>query len=325
MNTNSLPIIIAHRGASGYLPEHSLPAKALAFAMGADYLEQDVVAARDDELVVLHDIYLDRVSDVATTFPGRARPDGRYYVRDFDLEELRTLRMSERFDADGHAVYPDRFPPHTGHFRIHTFAEELAFLQAMNDSTGCEVGCYPEIKRPAWHQDNGVDITPEVLRILERFDYAGPDDHVFVQCFDADELVRIRHELECGLCLVQLIGDNSWGEGPTNFDALRTPEGLSTLAKTVDAIGPWLPQLYRIEAGGAVPTALTSDAHDAGLKVHPYTFRRDELPDGFESFADLLEFSLGTLGIDGMFTDFADLARQAVDRRALPGARKGVE
>ena len=104
------PLIIAHRGASGYLPEHTLAAKILAFEMGADFLEQDIVASRDDELIVLHDVLLDRVSDVATKFPGRHRDDGRYYVRDFDLDEIRTLSAWERMNADGTAVYPGRYP-----------------------------------------------------------------------------------------------------------------------------------------------------------------------------------------------------------------------
>ena len=105
------PVIIAHRGASGYLPEHTLPAKALAYAMGADFLEQDVVATRDDQLVVMHDIYLDRVTDVATRYPDRIRADRRFYVRDFDLGELKQLDVWERANADGSAVYPGRFPP----------------------------------------------------------------------------------------------------------------------------------------------------------------------------------------------------------------------
>ena len=117
--------IIAHRGASGYLPEHTLPAKALAYAMQSDFLEQDVVATRDDQLVVLHDIHLDRVTDVAQRYPARARDDGRYYARDFDLDELRRLRVTERTDASGRAVYPKRFPAGTGRFHIHTLAEEL--------------------------------------------------------------------------------------------------------------------------------------------------------------------------------------------------------
>ena len=108
-----MPAVIAHRGACGYLPEHTLPAKAMAYAMGADFLEQDVVATRDDQLVVLHDIHLDRVTDVAAVYPDRARRDGRYYVRDFDLEEIRTLRVTERLDDEGRPVYPGRFPPHT--------------------------------------------------------------------------------------------------------------------------------------------------------------------------------------------------------------------
>ena len=90
--------IIAHRGASGYLPEHTLSAKSLAFAMGADYLEQDVVATRDGELLVFHDLERDALTDVATRFPGRARDDGRHYCIDFDLEEIRSLTVQERID-----------------------------------------------------------------------------------------------------------------------------------------------------------------------------------------------------------------------------------
>ena len=122
------PVVIAHRGASGHVPEHTLPAKALAYAMGADYLEQDVVATRDGELVVLHDIYLDRVSDIAARFADRARADGRFYVRDFDLAEIKTLKVKERVNADGTRVYPGRFDSTDEIFRVQTFAEELEFI-----------------------------------------------------------------------------------------------------------------------------------------------------------------------------------------------------
>ena len=316
MITHPRPIVIAHRGASGYLPEHSLAAKGLAYAMGADYLEQDVVASRDDALVVLHDIYLDRVSNVALLYPNRARIDGRYYVRDFDLEELLTLTILERMNADGSPVYPDRFPQNMGNFRIHTFAQELEFIQALNASTGGGVGCYPEIKRPAWHREEGVDIAPAFLAHLESYGYTEANDRAFVQCFDAGELERIRHELGCRLRLVQLIGDNSWGEGPTDFDALQTANGLSKLANTVDAIGPWLHLLYRVRGASIEATNLVRHAHSAGLLVHPYTYRKDEIPEGFESFTALLEFSLYKLRVDGLFTDFADLARYAIDELA---------
>lgn len=94
------PLVIAHRGASGYLPEHTLEAKTLAYAMKPDYIEQDVVMTKDDQLVVLHDHYLDRVTDVAERFPNRARADGRYYAIDFTLAEIKTLRVTEGFDID---------------------------------------------------------------------------------------------------------------------------------------------------------------------------------------------------------------------------------
>src|SRR5262245_10608653 len=105
------PIVIAHRGASGYLPEHTLEGKALAFGLGADYLEQDVVATRDSQLVVLHDLYLDDVTDVAERFPGRQRQDGRHYAIDFDLVELQQLSVCERRrPGSSEARFPNRFP-----------------------------------------------------------------------------------------------------------------------------------------------------------------------------------------------------------------------
>ena len=123
-------IVIAHRGASGYLPEHTLPAKAMAYAQGADYLEQDLVMTKDDHLVVLHDHYLDRVTDVADRFPDRARKDGRYYAIDFTLDEIKSLKFTEGFDIEnGKKVqtYPGRFPMGKSDFRVHTFEEEIEF------------------------------------------------------------------------------------------------------------------------------------------------------------------------------------------------------
>jgi glycerophosphoryl diester phosphodiesterase len=301
-------LVIAHRGASGYLPEHTLAAKALAHEMGADYLEQDVVASRDDQLVVLHDIYLETVTDVRNRFPTRARPDGRYYVRDFDLAELRTLLVWERMNADGTPVYADRYPAKSGEFRIHTLAEEIAFIHDLNARSGRRAGIYPEIKRPAWHRRQGIDMTPALLAVLGDAGYRHHDDPVYVQCFDDAELRRIRHELDCPLKLVQLIGDNRWLEAATDYGALRSAAGLERLAETVDAIGPWLQQLYALPAPEHRPVAtdVAALAHAAGLAVHPYTFRADDLPDGFTCFEDLVRFFVDTVGVDGLFTDFPD-------------------
>ena len=309
-----MPAVIAHRGASGYLPEHTLPAKAMAYAMHADFLEQDVVATRDDVLVVLHDIYLDRVTDVARRFPGRARDDGRYYVRDFDLAEIRTLAVTERVDEEGLPVYPRRFPPHRGRFGVHTLADELALVTGLNHATGGKTGVYPEIKRPAWHREEGIDIAAAMLDVLAAHGYEGRDDPIFVQCFDAAELLRLRHDMGCRMRLVQLIGENSWGEAATDYDRLLTAAGLAGLAQTVDAIGPWVNQLYTAGARGAGPSSsgLTEAAHRSGLLVHPYTFRADDLAPGFACFEDMVRFFCIDLGVDGVFTDFPDRVGRAL-------------
>ena len=308
-------LVIAHRGASGYLPEHTLEAKALAYGMGADYLEQDVIASRDNELVVLHDIHLDRVTNVAEKYPGRKRDDGRYYVRDFDLAELRTLRVWERRNDDGISpVFPKRFPTGQGAFRIPTLREEIKLVQGLNKSTGRSVGIYVEIKRPGWHRAEGVDVSPILLQLLDDCGYRTRDDLAYVQCFDADEVRRIRHELGCELKLVQLLGENDWGEADTDYDQLKTPAGLQDIAGTVDGVGPWIGQLIKMAEidGRPVSTGFVSAAHNAGLTVHPYTFRSDQLAPGFDSLEEMIRWFVDELAIDGVFTDFPDIAHRAL-------------
>lgn len=310
------PLVIAHRGASGYLPEHTLEAKRLAHRMGADYLEQDVVATRDDELVVLHDIHLDRVSNVASVFPGRHRQDGRYYARDFDLAEIRTLQAWEREDAQGRVVYPGRHPGREGDFRLHTLAEELDFVAGLNEDSGRMAGVYPEIKRPAWHRQQGVDLAELVLDALWASPFGAPDAPVYLQCFDLAELRRISSEGKCPWPLVQLLGDNAWDESTTDYDAAQTAEGLAGIGLYAAAIGPWIRQLYTLDGFGApVTTGLTERAHAAGLDVHAYTLRSDDLPPGFDTLGDLVRFCVNELAIDGLFTDFPDQVAAVIDSR----------
>lgn len=308
-------LVIAHRGACGYLPEHTLEAKALAYGMGADYLEQDVVATRDDELVVLHDIHVDRVSDVAEKFPERKRGDGRYYVRDFDLLELKTLRVWERRGDDGITpVFPKRFPSEKGDFRIPTLRDEIKLVQGLNKSTGGSVGIYVEVKSPAWHRAEGVDVSPILLQMLDDFGYRTREDRAMVQCFDDRELRRIRRELGCELRLIQLLGENEWGEADTDYDELKTPAGLQRIAEIADGVGPWIGHLIKTAGidGGPVSTGFVSSAHAAALQVHPYTFRADELAPGFDSLPEMIRWFVDELGIDGLFTDFPDIAVQAL-------------
>ena len=184
------------------------------------------------------------------------------------------------------------------------------FLAGRTRSAGRSVGIYPEIKRPAWHQADGVDMSPKLLEILDRFGYRESSDPVFLQCFDARELERLRRELGCRLRLIQLVGENDWRESDTDYDQLRTGEGLAQVAKTANGIGPGLWHLYSLAEidGQPVSTGLVSLAHSHGLAVHPYTFRADQLPPGFETFEAAVQWFVETLGIDGLFTDFPDQA-----------------
>ncbi|MGJ3243528.1 MAG: glycerophosphodiester phosphodiesterase [Opitutales bacterium] len=306
-------LVIAHRGASGYLPEHTLEAKALAVGMGAGAIEQDVVLTRDGVPIVLHDVTLDTKTDVATRFPGRARADGRFYAIDFDLEEIRTLRVVERFDVEtGEAVYPDRFQPPAGQpvpeFRIPTLAEELAMIRGLERTLDRPIIIYPEIKRPAWHRDQGQDPVPAVLQTLADYGYSGPGAPVFLQCFDAETLKRIRFEEGSRLRLVQLIGENSWEEAPTDFDFLKTPEGIGETATYANGIGPWWPQCLDDPAGGAEagPSALLLAARKRGLVIHPFTFRTDAVPEAYADFATWVRHFGEGLQVDGLFTDQPD-------------------
>ena len=171
---------------------------------------------------------------------------------------------------------------------------------------------YPEIKSPAWHRSEGIDISVAVLGELARHGYETADDPIYLQCFDASEVLRIRNELGCRLRMVQLIGENDWSEAETDYDAMRAPAGIEDLANTVDGIGPWLQQLYAIDdrTSKRRSTGLTELAHEAGLEVHPYTFRADALPPGFSCFEGLVRYFREELGVDGVFTDFPDRVRR---------------
>jgi len=312
------PLVIAHRGASGYLPEHTLAAKALAYAMGADYIEQDVVLTQDDVPVVLHDIHIDTVTNVQQVFPHRKRPDGRYYAIDFTIAELQQLSVHERVSpTTGKAVFPQRFPVGKSSFRIPTLAEEIELIQGLNRSTQRQVGIYPEIKKPAWHRQQGKDISRIVLKVLQQYGYKTKQDACYLQCFDAKETQRLREDLGCRLRLVQLIGENTWKESTTDYDSLRSRAGLTKIATYADGIGPAVHHVVTgvDNRGTAQLTRLVADAHAAGLQVHPYTLRADALPAFLDDDQDLLRILVVDAQVDGLFSDFPDTTARQV--RAL--------
>ncbi|WGH74743.1 glycerophosphodiester phosphodiesterase [Tenacibaculum tangerinum] len=288
-------IVIAHRGASGYLPEHTMEAKAMAYTMNSDYIEQDLVLSKDNVPVVIHDIYLDDVTDVAEKFPERKREDERFYVIDFTFEELQKLNVTERFNPKtGAQIYPNRFPKGKGNFKLHSLQQEIALIQGLNASTGKNIGIYPEIKNPEFHHQQKKDIAKITLKILADYGYKTKNDKCMFQCFDAKELERVRKELKSELFLVQLM------EFP------EETQKLNHFATYADGIGPWYKQILHKKIGNQWQfTALVKEAHELKLQVHPYTFRADQL-DEFSSFEEMMQVVLFEANADGGFTDFPD-------------------
>lgn len=325
---NQDKLVIAHRGASGYLPEHTLESKALAFGQKADYLEQDLAMTKDNQLIVIHDHFLDGVTDVAKKFPNRHRKDGRYYVIDFTLKEIQSLEMTENFEIkDGKQaqIYPNRFPMWKSHFRIHTFEDEIEFIQGLEKSTGKKIGIYPEIKAPWLHHQEGKDIALATLKVLKKYGYSKKDDLVYLQTFDFNELKRIKTELlpQLGmdLKLVQLVAYTDWGETQeknaqgkwTNYDYdwMFKDGAMAEVAKYADGVGPsWymLVDKEKSKPGNIVYTPLVNELAKYNMALHPYTVRKDDLPEFFTDVNQMYDALLNKAGATGVFTDFPDTA-----------------
>ncbi len=324
-------LVIAHRGASGYLPEHSIAAKAMAYAMGADYIEQDVVMTKDNQLIILHDYYLDRVTNVMSQYPQRFRTvlgQKRWFAIDFTLAEIKNLKMTEGFTLDKQLkqkpIYAGRFPLFKSSFRVSTLAEEIELIQGLNHSTGKNVGLYVEIKAPWFHYQEGRDISRETLTLLKKYGYNNQQDKIFIQCFDPEETQRINNQLMPELAidykLIQLIAETDWFEKviikegkptPYNYDWMQQSGAMQRIAEYADGIGPWKPMLVSEKStqGNLIITEMLAHAHAQGLQVHPYTFRKDlgRIPDYAKDFEDLLDIFLYQVGVDGVFTDYPDL------------------
>lgn len=283
-------VIIAHRGASGYLPEHTLAAYAMAYAMGANFIEQDLGMTRDHVLICLHDSTLDATTNVAEVFPDRKRADGKYYPADFTLEEIRRLHARERL--------PRRFPREARLFQVPTFEEAIQLVQGLNASTGRDVGIYPELKDPSFYKDENLPFEKTLLDVLAKYGYDGPDANIYIQCFSPSALMRLREEFKTTLPLMQLISDNKMLEGL----------GYEKIAGYAQAIGP---EKKCIEEN----PALVTQAHAAGLKVHPYTFRKEFVPKAYADVKEEMRTFLFKYDIDGGFIDQPDLMKAVIDEQ----------
>lgn len=300
----SPPLVIAHRGASGYLPEHTLEAYALAIDQGADVIEPDLVFTKDGVLVARHDRYLSTTTDVVDhpEFSSRRRANGDvtdapredWWIEDFTLAELKTLRARQPF--------PGRSKEFDGLYAIPTFEEVLALVSKKATQAGRPVGVYPETKHPAFFRlFIGHDFEKPLLAALERFD-AGP---VFIQSFEPDILKRLKGKTNAKL--VQLVDADASG-------ARRIP--LEEIAAYADGVGPTKALTLNNDLSD---TGFVAAAHGLGLFVHPWTF--DE-PRSFEGDAMSGYFIFSddrgatqcellhsfTVGVDGVFANFPDVA-----------------
>lgn len=323
MNQQRQPLVIAHRGASGYRPEHTLASYRLAIALGADYVEPDLVPTRDGVLVARHEAEIGRTTDVAgraefahrmTTKEIDGKQSTGWFVEDFTLAELKSLRAIERL--------PELRPRNTrydGRYDVPTFDEILGLVAEESDRLGRQIGVYPETKHPSYFAELGLALEDRLLDALYEHGYGDPDAPVFIQSFEPGNLQWLRSRT--GLPLVQLVD----APGPHGGRGdLVTSTGLRRVAGWADAVGVAkdlvLPRHANTGTIG-VPSDLVADAHAAGLKVHVWTMRDENafLPTGYRrgidpaDIGDSIEETQAFLdaGVDGVFTDHPDTTLEA--------------
>jgi glycerophosphoryl diester phosphodiesterase len=322
-----LPIVIGHRGASGYRPEHTLASYELAIEMSADYIEPDLVSTKDHVLVARHENDITGTTNVAdhAEFADRKATkviDGiavtGWFTEDFTLAELKTLRAKERL--------PDVRPANTafdGLYQIPTFQEVIDLAKRSH------VGIYPETKHPTYFRSIGLPLEEPLVQALNANGYRGRNAPVFIQSFEVGNLQRLNRMTN--VQLVQLIDatgkpyDFVVAGDPRTYADLVTPAGLAEIATYADGIGPNKNLIVPRDANNRLtsPTTLVRDAHRAGLVLHPWTFRRENtfLPEDFRQGNPASPFYLQAtgdfpaelrlfykLGVDGLFSDNPDVA-----------------
>ena len=323
MTKSARPIVIAHRGASGYRPEHTLEAYRLAIEQGADFIEPDLVPTRDGRLVARHENEISGTTDVARHPEFAARKarksiDGTevqgWFTEDFTLAELKTLRARERLPELRKAN-----TAYDGRFEVPALEEVIELAQSETKKRGRTIGIYPELKHPSYFESLGHKVGPKLVETLHQRGYRGRTAPVFIQCFEVSPLRELRPLSE--LSFVQLLEDRgrpwdfSIGRFARTYADLATREGLKDVAAYAQGVGPHKNLLVPRDAEGRTgrPTSFVADAHAAGLVVHPWTFRLEDafLPKDLQGNPSA-EFALFLgLGIDGLFSDFPDAAVRA--------------
>jgi glycerophosphoryl diester phosphodiesterase len=318
------PLVIGHRGAPGYRPEHTLASYALAIDLGVDFIEPDLVSTKDGVLIARHENEISGTTDVAQKFPHRKTSktiDGKtiegYFTEDFTLAEIKTLRAKERL--------PFRNQGWNGFYEIPTFEEVIDLAKRRSRETRRIIGIYPETKHPSYFRFIGLALEPPLVKALADHGYTEASAPVFIQSFevqnlkDLSKLTKVR--------LVQLMEgerarpyDFAAAGNRRTYGDLMKPEGLAEIATYAHGIGPFKRSIVPQGPDRTLrqPTSLVADAHRAGLVVHPYTFRDEPeflAPEyRLNPIKEYLQFF--ELGVDGVFSDAGDTAVRA--RHLLP-------
>jgi len=318
------PLVIGHRGASGYRPEHTLASYELAACMGADFIEPDLVITKDHVLVARHEPEIGGTTDVAghPEFASRKTtklldgvPVTGWFTEDFTLSELKTLRAVERLPQvrQHNTLY-------NGLFQVPTFQEVLDLRARLSRELGREIGVYPETKHPTYFRALGLALEPVLVALLRRYHLDRHDAPVFVQSFEAANL-RLLHDgyrLRSPKVFLTSASGTPFDD-PRSYADYLTPRGLRELSTFVNGIGPDKNQIIPRNADGnlGAPTSLVADAHSAALALHPYTFRAENqfLPADYRvgtdptAYGRAIDEQLAFLraGIDGLFTDQPDI------------------
>lgn len=326
------PLIHAHRGASGYRPEHTQGAYELAVAMGADYIEPDLVMTKDGVLVDRHEPEISGTTDVATHPEFAARKttkqvDGTsvtgWFVEDFTLKELKTLRAVERLpkERQENTIY-------NGRWDVPTFEEVLQWRQALSRRYGRQVGIIPEIKHSTYLHAQGLNPEAAFVALAKKYDLNRPKAPIWLQSFEWTNLVELRTKHGYRGNEV-FLADSKGGPydlvakgAPRSYDDMLTAASLKTLAKTVDGIGPYKERVIpRAGDGLGAPTSLVRDAHAAGLTATVWTMRAENnwLPKSLwlgtnpNDFGKALDEDIAYMkaGVDGLFCDQPDVCVEA--------------
>ena len=344
-HSGARPLVIAHRGASGYRPEHTLAAYALAIDMGADFIEPDVVMSKDGTPVVRHEnalAVLDPAANIvaeATTnvhelaqFAARRATktiDGKtvtgWFAEDFTLDELKTLRARERIPGErpANVAFNDQYP-------IPTLKEVLDLAKGATARLGRPIGVYPEIKHSSYHASIGLPMEDAVVELLAANGLNDAGAPVYIQSFEVANLRYLRTITRVRLVQLLLSSSRPWDFTATgdarSYAHMATPKGLHDIAEYAQVVAP--AKSYVI-GRTQQPSLFVRHAHDVGLAVHPWTFRAENafLPAALRrgqnpaQIGNAEEEIVAFLreGIDGFFTDHTDVGVRAL--RRLEGAR----